>query len=140
MGRPQTKLPIAVSLVAALFAASALAESDVLLEAVRFALTGSDSGKVQPIDRANCVFRIESDVIRRLNNSGFAVFQLNNVQLDRLFIQNWISKSNFGERKYVTVELHGNAPVYETTELPSITEQPNDPETSRKCSESTRST
>jgi hypothetical protein len=132
MGRPQTKLPVAGLLVTALFAASAFAESDVLLEAVRFSLTGSDDGKVQPIDHANCVFRIESDVIRQMNNSGFAVFHLNNVQVDRLFIQKWISKSRFGERKYVTVELHGNAPVYETTQRPSTTEQPDDPEDVKK--------
>jgi hypothetical protein len=53
------------------------AQSDVLLQAVGFALTGSDDARFEIIDRANCVFRIESDVIRRMNNSGFAVLHLN---------------------------------------------------------------
>jgi hypothetical protein len=69
-------------IVAALICSRAFADSDTLLQAVGFALTGSDNAKVQPIDRANCVFRVDSD------NSGLAVFHLNNVQLDRVVIQN----------------------------------------------------
>jgi hypothetical protein len=76
------------------------AESDLLLQAVGFALTGSDNAKVQIIDRKNCVFRIGS----------YDVFHLNNVHVDRLVFE----KSSFGIYD-LTVELHGNTPVYEET-------------------------
>jgi hypothetical protein len=111
----------------------ALADSDTLLQAVGFALTGSDNAKVQPIDRANCVFRVDSDVIRAgVNSSEFAVFHLNNVQADRIAIQNWIRRNYiYGEEKYVTVELHGNARVYEATLPPAVEEKSDDPEAVR---------
>jgi hypothetical protein len=80
----------------------ALAKPDILLRAVGFALTGSDNAKVQPIDRANCVFRIEKEV-----------FHLNNVHLDRLIIQSWVAKSRFREDHYLTVALHGDKTIYE---------------------------
>jgi hypothetical protein len=82
----------------ALATTTAIAMEDPLMQAVGFALTGSDNTKVQIIDRKNCVFRIGS----------YDVFQLNNVQVNRLVIE-----KSFG--MFVTVELHGNAPVYEQT-------------------------
>lgn len=129
MGRPQKRGLTAAWFVTALLASQATAESDVLLQAVSFAITGRDNAKVQPIDRGNCVFRIDSDV-----------FRLNNVQVDRLVIHKSpyvrdptaddpsakaIRKAIGGHHDYpvdvarvvVTVELHGNAPVYEAGDL-----------------------
>jgi hypothetical protein len=37
------------------------AESDVLLQAVSFAITGSDANRVVAVDRARCIFRVKSD-------------------------------------------------------------------------------
>jgi hypothetical protein len=121
---------IAVSYLVAAVAAPAFGEADTLLQAIGFALTGSDNAKVRPVDRSNCVFRLEGELIQaQPDGSGeFAVFHLNHIQEDRLAIQNWIRKSRFGETKYVTVELHGNATVYETTLPPMQTEQPSDTE------------
>lgn len=62
---------------------------------MRFALTGRDNGEVQPVERANCVFKLHGQV-----------FRLNNVQVDRLVVQDRFS--------FVKVELHGGGvPVYE---------------------------
>jgi hypothetical protein len=112
----------AATIVAVMFLGIfAHADSDTLLQAVGFALTGSDDAKVQPIDRSNCVFRIESEY------APSGVYHLNNVQVDRITLQSWKSNNGvFGERRYVTVDLHGSAPVYETTLPPRMTIQPND--------------
>jgi hypothetical protein len=61
----------------ALATTTAIAMEDPLMQAVGFALTGSDNTKVQIIDRKNCVFRIGS----------YDVFHLNNVQVNRLVIE-----------------------------------------------------
>jgi hypothetical protein len=104
--------PLIISLLLTSFAPfPSLAESDVLLEAVGFALTGSDNAKVQPINRAKCMFRIGSEV-----------FHLNNVHVDRVVVQNWSRRDRAGEESVVKVELHGSAPVYERTD-PGIDER-----------------
>lgn len=74
------------------------AESDILLEAISFAITGSDGANVIPIDRAKCIFRISDDT-----------FYLNNVQTDRISIQNWKNKL----QQWATIELHGKDKVAE---------------------------
>jgi hypothetical protein len=85
----------------------AWSQLDVFMRAVGFALTGSDDAEPKAIDRANCVFGIRNDV-----------FRLNNVQTDRLVIQGWSRKMNFGDERWVTVSLHGDLVVYETTTEP----------------------
>jgi hypothetical protein len=92
---------------AALWLLVALTASPAYAEAVGFALTGSDDVKVRVIDRANCVFGI--------NNENKQIFHLNNVQTDRILFQNWVRKHPSWEEKYVTIELHGDATVYEET-------------------------
>jgi hypothetical protein len=71
-----------------------LAESAVLLQAVRFALTRSDNITIKSIERSNCTFRIEYDL-----------FHLNNVPVNHFVIQRGLG--------FTTVELHGSALVYE---------------------------
>jgi hypothetical protein len=124
-----TRVPIAVSLIVATVAAPVFAESDTLLQAIGFALTGSDDAKVQTIDRANCVFRIENKM-----------FHLNNIQVDRLVIRKSgpppplpltaddptaraIREATSGRHvdpkvdPTLVVELHGSGPVYESTDI-----------------------
>lgn len=83
------------------------AETDVFMRAIGFALTGSDDAEPKAIDRANCVFGLKKDV-----------FHLNNVHTDRIFIQGWKQTTNFAEIRWVTVSLHGDDVVYETTSEP----------------------
>ena len=87
-----------------LFPAASHAETDVLLQAVGFALTGSDNAKVSVIDRKNCIFRV-----------GYHdVFHLNNVHFDRIEVQEWLETSRVrGELRYLTVSLHGSQIVLE---------------------------
>jgi hypothetical protein len=49
------------------------AETDLMMRAVGFALTGRDDADPKVIDRASCVFAIENEL-----------FRLNNVYTDRL--------------------------------------------------------
>ena len=86
-------LPIATSLVLLLAPAQAIAADDILLQAVSFAITGSDGSKVTAIDRAQCVFKVENDT-----------YFLNNVYVDRIFIKNW-------NNLFATVDLHGKKKV-----------------------------
>ena len=83
------------------------AETDVLLRAVGFAVTGSDDAEPKAIDRAKCVFGVGRDV-----------FRLNNIQVERIKIQGWKQTNAYGVREYVTVEIHGDEVVYETTTVP----------------------
>jgi len=80
------------------------AETDVFLQAVGFALTGSDNSKVTVIDRKNCVFRVDYH----------DVFHLNNVHVDRVVLQPMVQKDRVrGERHYLTVSLPGSDTVLE---------------------------
>jgi hypothetical protein len=54
----------------------AMAEIDVFIRAVGFALTGSDNTEPKALDRKNCVFQI-----------GEGTYRLNNVQTDRLLFK-----------------------------------------------------
>jgi hypothetical protein len=83
---------------------AAPADGDVLIRAVGFALTGSDDVEPKISDRAKCVFSINDET-----------FYLSNVQVDRLVIKEWKQDTSFGERKWVTVVLHGDETVYEKT-------------------------
>ena len=85
-------LPIATSLVLLLAPAQAIAADDILLQAVSFAITGSDGSKVTAIDRAQCVFKVENDT-----------YFLNNVYVDRIFIRSL--------NLFAMVELHGKKKV-----------------------------
>ena len=80
---------------ASIFSAAAHSETDVFMRALGFALTGSDDAEPKAIDRANCVFAYQDDV-----------FYLNNVQTDRIKIQ-----ENFGG--VINVDLHGDDIVVE---------------------------
>jgi hypothetical protein len=90
------------------FGRPVLAETDLLLRAVGFALTGSNDADVEVIgDRAGCVFAIKNQV-----------FRLNNVYADRIKIQasqrQWLGVLE----QRVTVELHGDEIVFEETVEP----------------------
>jgi hypothetical protein len=74
---------------------SSFAENVPLLRAVAFALTGRDHAKVQSVDRAKCVFRLDHEL-----------FRLNNVEVDRLSIMD--------EHFLVTIKIRGGDPVYES--------------------------
>jgi uncharacterized protein len=84
---------------------AANSEIDVFLRAVGFALTGSDDADPKVIgDRTNCVFAIEDKVYR-----------LNNVHTDRITIQGWQRKWNWGLEQWIGVDLHGDDVVFEET-------------------------
>src|SRR5882724_11760253 len=83
---------------------TASADSDILLQAVSFAITGSDGSKVTTVDRARCVFRI-----------GNTTYFLNNVYSDRIYQREWRNK--LGET-WLTVELHGKQKIIEQFEPP----------------------
>jgi hypothetical protein len=77
------------------------AESDVFLQTVGFALTARDDTKVQAVDQANCVFRINNEI-----------FHLNNVQ--RIATQDQVRKDKRrGEHKTTMVALYGEPVIYE---------------------------
>ena len=84
-----------------LMSGAAYSETDVFMHAVGFALSGSDYAEVKAIDRANCVFAYQTDV-----------FYLNNVQVDRISIQDWEIKPGM---KLINVGLHGDDVVVEHT-------------------------
>ena len=93
-------VPLSLSML--LMSPAAFAGSDTFLQAVGFALTGTDSAEVKVVDRKNCVFRVKSDI-----------FYLNNLHVDRLNIQNWKRKDLIGrEEFFTTVELHGDETVF----------------------------
>ena len=73
------------------------ADPDVLMQAVSFAVTGSDATKVVAVDRAQCVFKIGDDT-----------YYLNNIYTDRIAIQSWSNKLN---QNWATVEIHGKKKV-----------------------------
>jgi len=78
---------------------AAYAADDVLLQAVSFALTGSDGSKVVAVDRAQCIFKIDNET-----------YFLNNIYVDRISVRNWSNKlGNF----WATVDLHGKKKVFE---------------------------
>ena len=83
-----------VALILLTFLAPPARADDVLLQAVSFAITGSDGSKVTAIDRARCVFKVEDDT-----------YFLNNVYVDRISIREF-GKPQVGVA-WATVELHG---------------------------------
>ena len=84
------------------------AETDLLMRAVGFALTGSNDADVRVIgDRAGCVFAIKNEV-----------FRLNNVYADRVKIQGSQRQWLGVPEQRVTVELHGDGIVFEKTVEP----------------------
>ncbi len=100
-----------IGLVAATIfaAAEARAQSPAFMNAVAFALTGSDGSAVRVVDQANCVFMINAKT--EGGRVVGEVFHLNNVQTDRLSIQPW---QNIAGR-WVEVALRGSSTVYEYT-------------------------
>jgi len=97
-------------IAAAVFVAlPAFAQMSTFMNAVAFALTGSDTAAVRVIDQANCVFMINAKIEGgRLVGE---VFHLNNVQTDRISVQPW---QNIAGR-WVEVALRGSSIVYEYT-------------------------
>jgi len=103
-------------LLITLLASYALAATDVFLDAVYFALTGSDnSSYLHVIDRVNCIF-----ATNEMNYTDFSfshgtlsgknIFYLNNVDIDRLTYRPM--QNGLGLR-WIEVELHGETPVFE---------------------------
>ena len=78
-------------------------ESDVLLKTVAFALTASDETTVEPVDQANCVFRVSKEIYR-----------LNNVRLDRLRFQDQVRTLRDRKHRVTLVSLSGEATVQES--------------------------
>jgi hypothetical protein len=89
-----------VALILLTFLAPPARADDVLLQAVSFAITGSDGAKVTAIDRAQCVFKVEDDT-----------YFLNNVYVDRISIRNW----GAGVVVFATVDLHGKKKVVDSS-------------------------
>jgi len=84
------------------------AETDLLMSAVGYALTGSNDADVRVIgDRAGCVFEIKNEV-----------FRLNNVYEDRIKIQGWQKQWLGVLKQWVTVELHGDDIIFEESVAP----------------------
>jgi hypothetical protein len=86
-----------------------LGRSNSFLNAVAFALTGSDATPVRVVDQANCVFMVNP----KTENGRIVgeVFHLNNIQTDRISIQPW--ENVLG--RWVQVELRGSSTIYEYT-------------------------
>jgi hypothetical protein len=84
------------------------AETDLLMRAVGFALTASDTADLKVIgDRASCVFAVKNEL-----------FRLNNVYTDRIKIQGR-QRQSFGVlEQWVTVTLQGDDIVFEKTVEP----------------------
>jgi hypothetical protein len=80
------------------------AETDLLMRALGFALTGSDDADLKVIDRANCVFAIKNEL-----------FRLNNVYTDRIEIQGQQRQRLGVLEQWVTVTLHGDDIIFEKT-------------------------
>lgn len=74
-------------ITAVLAAGSALSQTNPFMNAVAFALTGSDGANVRVLDQANCVFMVNPKT--EGGRVVGEVFHLNNVQVDRLSIQPW---------------------------------------------------
>jgi hypothetical protein len=95
------------------------ANDDVFTKAVTFALTGSDSSDVKIVDRAACIFSISNGT--KGNHNGDKIFHLNNVDLGRLKIstnaESYPRGSMYAMIKGLTITLHGEATVYEDTEI-----------------------
>jgi hypothetical protein len=87
----------AVGLLSGLAVAPARADSDVLLQAVSFAVTGSDANRVVVVDRAKCIFRVRSNT-----------YYFNNVYTDRITFRDLQNKLG---RVWTEVELHGKEKV-----------------------------
>jgi hypothetical protein len=77
----------------------AVAESDVLLQAVSFAVTGSDANKVIIIDLPQCIFRVKDDT-----------YYFNNMFTDRISFQNLHNQRG---SVWTNVDLHGKKKVIE---------------------------
>ena len=86
-----------------------LAQPSAFLNAVAFALTGSDAASMRAVDQANCV----SMVNPKTENGRLVgeVFHLNNVQIDRISIQPWRNIAG----RWIQVELRGGSTIYEYT-------------------------
>jgi hypothetical protein len=83
-------------------------ETDSLMRAVGFALTGSDNANPKVIgDRVGCVFAVKNEL-----------FRLNNVYTDRIKIQGWQKQWLGVPEQWITVELHGDDIIFEETVEP----------------------
>jgi hypothetical protein len=80
---------------------ASLAESDVLLQAVSFAITGSDASKVVAINQRQCIFKV--------NNY---TYYFDRIYTDRITFQN-IKKDR------VWIEIHGKANVIDLWDPPA---------------------
>lgn len=100
-------------LVGLLSAAPAFS-ADALSQAIGFALTGSDDAKVRAVDPKDCIYAV-----------GNVTYRLNNVHVDRIALKGWTEKAVVAgierQRPFVTVELHGDATIYESVTVEPAT-------------------
>jgi hypothetical protein len=85
-----------------------VAQPNAVMNAIAFALTGSDAAALRVVDQANCVFMVNP----KTENGRLVgeVFYLNNVQIDRISIQPW---ENIVGR-WIQVELRGASGPFST--------------------------
>jgi hypothetical protein len=83
----------------ALLPSVSFAASDVLLQAVSFAVTGSDANEVLVLHRQHCIFQVDSQT-----------YYFNNIYTDRISFQNM--KNGMGD-VWTNIEIHGNKTVVE---------------------------
>jgi hypothetical protein len=76
---------------------SSAAHADALVDAISFAVTGSDASSVTAVNRAKCIFNVDGNT-----------FYFDNIQTDRLKYRNMRSerRGNFTE-----IDLHGKQKV-----------------------------
>jgi hypothetical protein len=82
-----------IAVLSAFWINQAAADSDVLSQAVSFAVTGSDANRVVVVDRAKCIFRVKSNT-----------YYFNNLYTDRISFRDLQNKLG---RVWTEVELHG---------------------------------
>jgi hypothetical protein len=85
------------------YPAASLADSDVLLQAVSFAITGSDASKVVAIDRQRCIFKVDDDT-----------YYFNSIYTDRIQLKGM--KNNL--TIWTEVFLHGKTKVVDVFSAP----------------------
>jgi hypothetical protein len=92
---------LAATLVAMLFCGSPVASpcdagQDILLQAVSFAVTGSDASPVDVVDRQNCVF-----IVRQ------STYYFNNIYSDRITTRSFVAPAG----NYTLVDIHGSTKI-----------------------------
>jgi hypothetical protein len=98
------RLFYAATLITISSAFPSLATDDVLVQAVSFAITGSDASPVVSVDRQHCIFRVNSNT-----------YYLDNIYTNRIAIRNL--KNQLGQF-WSVVEIHGKEKVVDIANHP----------------------